>query len=66
MRPQQLVCGCGGLCDSGHPCPMAKLVDVPAPKCPECGGEQSMMWDEWNYGEGILGAWCCGLCGYEM
>jgi hypothetical protein len=22
------VCGCGGLCDSGRPCPMPKTVDI--------------------------------------
>jgi hypothetical protein len=23
------VCGCGGLCDSGHPCPMQRWESLP-------------------------------------
>lgn len=38
MYPRPCIhrCGCGGLCDSGHPCPMA---DNAPPLCPKCQAE---------------------------
>jgi hypothetical protein len=42
-------CGCGGLCDSGCPCPMA---DNAPPLCPNCLAEYSEDPVAWlEYGE---------------
>lgn len=47
-------CGCGGLCDGGHPCPMADNAPPLCPRCQAAFDEDPQAWEEFgDHPEGL-------------